>query len=86
MPLNVKNEEAHELARQLSELTGTTITEAVTNAIRVTLERERRRRRVRNDHLVQDLSRIAEECASLPVLDGRNPEEILGYDRQGIPS
>ena len=86
MPLNVKNEEAHELARQLSELTGTTITEAVTNAIRVTLERERRRRRVRNDHLVQDLSRFAEECASLPVLDGRNPEEILGYDRHGIPS
>lgn len=86
MPLNVKNEEAHELARQLSELTGTTITEAVTNAIRVTLERERRRRSVRNDHLVQDLSRIAEECASLPVLDGRNPEEILGYDRHGIPS
>jgi antitoxin VapB len=86
MPLNVKNEEAHELARQLAELTDTTITEAVIKAIRETLTRERRRRSVNRDRLLQDLSRIAEECATLPVLDGRNVDEILGYDRQGIPS
>ena len=32
MPLNVKNEEAHRLARELAELTGQSITEAVTRA------------------------------------------------------
>jgi antitoxin VapB len=83
MPLNVKNEEAHELARELSELTETTITEAVTRALRETLARERRRRRSDQSRLVHDLQRISTECAELPVLDDRTPNEILAYDQHG---
>lgn len=85
MPLNVKNDEAHELARELSDLTGTTITEAVTLALRDTLIRERRRRQVGQRRHREDLLRIATECAELPVLDDRSPDDILAYDEHGAP-
>lgn len=44
------------------------------------VRRERTRRR-----LADELEEIAEHCASLPVLDGRRAEEILGYDEAGVP-
>ena len=83
MPLNVKNDEAHELARELSELTDTTITEAVTLALRETLARERRRRRAEKTRRVQDLMQIAGECSELPVVDDRSPDQIFNYDERG---
>jgi antitoxin VapB len=83
MPLNVKNDEAHDLARELSDLTDTTITEAVTLALRETLARERRRRRAERSRRVQDLLQIAAECAELPVVDDRSPDQILDYDDHG---
>lgn len=42
MSLNIKNEDAHRLARQLSELTGESMAQAVTQAIRERLERVRK--------------------------------------------
>lgn len=83
MPLNIKNEEAHELARELSDITDTTITEAVTRALRETLARERRARRNEQSRRAQDLLRIADDCAGLPVVDDRSPDQILAYDRHG---
>lgn len=83
MPLNVKNDEAHDLARELSDLTDTTITEAVTLALRETLARERRRRRADQTRRVQDLIQIAGECGELPVIDDRLPDQILNYDEHG---
>ena len=32
------------------------------------------------------INAIVEHCASLPVLDDRSPEEILGYDENGLPT
>ena len=32
-----------------------------------------------------ELDDIALRCASLPVLDDRSAEEILGYDEHGVP-
>jgi hypothetical protein len=29
---------------------------------------------------------IADHCSSLPVIDDRSPDEILGYDEHGLPS
>jgi antitoxin VapB len=43
MGLNIKNPEAHELAKELSELTGESMAAAVTTAIRERLERTRRK-------------------------------------------
>jgi antitoxin VapB len=83
MPLNIRNREAGELAATLAKLTGETKTEAVTQALRERLERTRRTRAKRR--LADELDEIALHCASLPVRDGRHPDEILGYDADGLP-
>jgi antitoxin VapB len=85
MPLNVKNDEAHRLAKELAELTGESITEAVTGALRDAVAKARLRRHASTERLISELDEIARHCASLPVLDPRSPEEILGYDEQGLP-
>lgn len=85
MPLNIKNEETHLLAKELADLTGDSITEAVTSAIREALERKRGRRESQTLSLVRDLQDIAEFSRSFPIHDSRPADEILGYDGRGIP-
>lgn len=84
MGLNIRKQETHRLAKRLAELTGETMTEAVTQALRDRLERLRRQRTDRS--LADELDEIARRCARLPVLDSRQPDEILGYDENGLPS
>jgi antitoxin VapB len=84
MALNLRNAEAEKLAAELAKLTGETKTEAVRKALRDRLNRLRRERSGRR--LADELDEIAEHCASLPVLDPRSAEEILGYDQHGLPS
>ena len=43
MHLNIKNDEAHELAKELAALTGESMTAAVVEAVRLRLEQERRK-------------------------------------------
>jgi Uncharacterized protein conserved in bacteria len=83
MALNIKDQDADKLARTLAQTTGETITQAVTIAVRERLERLRAGRRPQR--LADELDEIALRCASLPVLDERPEEEILGYDAQGLP-
>ncbi|MFP3941929.1 MAG: type II toxin-antitoxin system VapB family antitoxin [Thermoanaerobaculia bacterium] len=83
MALNIRNPEAERLAGEVAELTGETKTDAVTTALRDRLERLRRDRVQRS--LADELDEIARHCASLPVLDPRPPDEILGYDEDGLP-
>ncbi|HJR52432.1 MAG TPA: type II toxin-antitoxin system VapB family antitoxin [Gemmatimonadota bacterium] len=83
MPLNIKNPEADQLARELAEATGETITVTVIRALRERLRRVRGRSR--SIPLRDDLRAIRERCAALPVLDPRAPDEILGYDDRGLP-
>jgi antitoxin VapB len=82
MSLNLKNPEAHALARELAALTGESLTAAVTEAIRERLEREKRKRD--EDQLVADIMAIGRRCAARPVRDPRPPDEIL-YDERGLP-
>jgi antitoxin VapB len=49
MALSIKTEEADRLARDLARLTGETMTQAVTTALRERLERERAARSARGD-------------------------------------
>lgn len=84
MSLNIKNEETHQLAAQLAQLTGETLTRAVTIALKERLEREKRRRN--RTGVAAALMQIAQRCASRPVLDDRSPEAIIGYDEHGLPS
>ena len=83
MALNIRNRTAEELAETLAGLTGETKTQAVTKALRDRLDRIRRQRSGRS--LAEELDDIALHCASLPVLDDRRTDEILGYDENGLP-
>lgn len=83
MALNIKNDEAHSLARQLAELTGTSLTEAVTDALRRRLDHEAQS--VGADLLLQEVAEIQRFIADLPDRDPRAPDEILGYDDMGLP-
>ena len=83
MALNIRNPETERLAEDLAKLAGETKTEAVTKALRDRLARLRRERAGRP--LAEELDRIATHCASLPVLDHRTAEDILGYDDHGLP-
>ena len=83
MALNIRNPEAEQLATELAKLAGETKTEALIKALRDRLARVRRERSQRS--LADELEEIAEHCASLPLLDRRTAEEILGYDENGLP-
>jgi len=54
-------------------------------AMRERLAREERRQR-NEQQMIEDLMAIASHCASLPVLDDRTEDEIMGWDENGLPS
>ena len=83
MVLSIKDPDADRLARALSQRTGETLTEAVINALRERLERELRKEQT-IESLVEDVMEIGRHCAALPLLDPRRPDEILGYDDDGL--
>jgi antitoxin VapB len=83
VPLSLKNPEAERLARELARRQGRSITQAVTEALRAELERERRR--LRPTAIAERLLETARRYSSLPTLDRRSDEEILGYDETGVP-
>ena len=83
MALNIKHPDADRLARELAAKTGESLTDAVLNALRERLRREQARRK--RPSLRRELAKIRERCSSLPVVDSRSPEEIIGYDERGLP-
>lgn len=85
MPLNIKNEKAHRMAKELAKLTSSSITDAVTIAIEKALANAKFRTEEAKKRLIQELNEIARHCAGLPTLDERPADEILGYDDQGLP-
>jgi antitoxin VapB len=84
MALNIKDEDADRLTRELAAETGESITTAVTVAVRERLERLRGT--VPRERRRQELQAIAERSASRPVRDERSADEILGYGPEGLPS
>lgn len=84
MALNIKDAEADRLARELAASTGETLTDAVLNALRERIARERQKRPApRSASAVLRDSRL--RLARLPVLDSRSADEIIGYDETGVP-
>lgn len=83
MPLSIKSHEAERLARLLAKKTGETLTAAIEQALRERLERLQRKQNAAVE--VNRLLEIADRVAALPVLDDRTPDEILGYDENGLP-
>ena len=84
MSLNIKNEETCRLASELAQLTGETMTGAITVALRERLEREKKERDA--ETLVQDLLAITHRCAAT-LRDGPSAIEHgdFLYDERGLP-
>lgn len=81
MALSIKNDVAERLARQVAAETGESLTEAIIHSLEERLERIKGRRSAPD--LVETLLAIGERCRSLPDLDSRAADEILGYDDAG---
>ena len=83
MAMNIKNDEAQKLAHELSELTGESLTSAVTEAVRERLERLRS---AQGASLAHRLLRIGKECAAHLKEPFRSADhgDIL-YDERGLP-
>ncbi len=85
MGLEIKDNETCALARDLAQLTGDTLTGAITVALRERLERELRQRDI--EIRARTLRAIAERCAELM---GPGPSVIehddLLYDDRGLPT
>jgi antitoxin VapB len=81
MSLNIKNEEAHRLASKLARLTGESLTETVTRALRERLERVE----APND-LARQLLEIGRDCAGRLNQPYRSVAHgDLLYDERGLP-
>jgi antitoxin VapB len=84
MPLSIKDPETERLARKLAHQTGESITVATKRAL------EERLRRTGSDArkaaLLEDMEAMQRRLNALPVLDDRTPDEIIGYDENGLPS
>ena len=83
MGLNIKNDEAQKLVQELAELTGETMTAAVTEAVR---ERLRRVRAQQGAGLAERILKIGEDCA----VRLREPFRTVAhgdllYDEKGLP-
>jgi len=83
MALNIKNDEAQRLARELADLTGLSLTAAVTLALREQIERVRASRETverRAARIIELGSQIAAALESHPM----SVEDL--YDERGLPA
>ena len=81
--MNIKNKEAYRLTRQLSELTGESLTTAVTEAVR---ERLARVRGANDGDLAERLLDIGRDCAAHLKQPFRTIEHAdMLYNERGLP-
>jgi antitoxin VapB len=83
MGLNIKNEEAHRLARELARATGESMTAAVSEAIRERLERVRG---TSKKSRVERILEIGRDCAAHLKEPFKSVDHgDLLYDEKGLP-
>jgi antitoxin VapB len=89
MSMNIKDEQVHAMARELADRRGTSVTNAVRQALRAELDRCRtaapgQEEAARREALHQLLSR----CRELPWPDQRSSSELQAelYDEMGLPA
>lgn len=83
MHINIKNHEAHNMAVELSQLTGETISKAVTKSIALRLKAEKENKNNERKGIADQLLNISKEYNKLSTLDERSPDEVL-YDANGL--
>lgn len=86
MSLNIKNEQTHDLARELASLTGESLTEAVTVAVRERLERLRTREGI-DEERRRAAWAIAKDIAARlgPYDPDVDPTAFLYDEETGLP-
>ena len=85
MSMNIKNQEAHKLARQLARATGESLTEAVTEAVRERLKRVQNKDKYAA-RLSDRLLEIGRDCAARLKEPFRSADHgDLLYDEKGLP-
>ena len=90
MSLNIKDPEAHRLAKQLATAAGASMTEVVTEALRERWLREQhaagRRSPDERAQLVERALTIGRDCAArlAQAEVPENPDELL-FDERGLP-
>ena len=84
MGLNIKNEKVENLIRLLAETTGEGITEVVGKAVEEKLAKMQQT--TDRQLLEEELLEIGKRNAARKILDKRSPDEILGYDADGLPT
>ena len=83
MAISIKDPATDALARRLAAVTGEKITDAVCGALEQRLAREERRRG--RAGRLDRIQAIVERYNRQPVVDPREPDEIIGYDERGLP-
>lgn len=83
MPLSIRNPRAEKLAREVAAESGENLTQAIIQSLEERLQRLRGRRNI-ND-VADTILNISRRCSTLPDLDKRPVDEILGYDDCGVP-
>ena len=83
MTMNIKNKTTYRLTKQLSKLTGESLTTAVTEAVR---ERLHRVQHEQGEGLAERLLSIGKDCAAhLKEPYRRIDHGAMLYDEQGLP-
>ena len=82
--LNIKNPATVALVDELARRRGISKTAAIHEALTERLHRLGYGS-VAQERLLADMRVIRERVASLPELDSRSDEDIIGYDQHGIP-
>ena len=82
--MKIKNKETHRLSQQLSKLTGETLTQAVTKAVRERLDRVRHQQ---GADLAERLLVIGRDCAAhLKEPFRTSKHEDMLYNDRGLPN
>ena len=82
MALSIRNPRAEKLAREIASMSGENITQVIIKALEDHLERLRGRRTSPDTY--NEIMNISSRCRSLPDIDKRSPDEILGYNKTGV--
>jgi antitoxin VapB len=83
-PLNIKDPEAYQLASEIAQLTGKTLTRVVVDALR----HEKQTLKLEPEEInVARVRQILAQMHSMPEADPRSAEKILDdlYDEHGLP-
>lgn len=83
MALSIENPEIERIARELSKVTGETVTEVIIQALKERLERKIGQ--PKGKQLREEIERIQNRIGRLSRLDDRSDEEILGYKDEEYP-